>query len=55
MFNVVDTFFSYERALVVCSFLQESSKVKYRLHEILNADTAFLLGAAEVQSSMVQN
>ncbi len=45
---MVDTAFSYRRALIVCYFLQESFKVKENsLHEIWNADTAFLLGQAE--------
>ncbi len=49
MFNVVDTAFNYWRALIICLFLQESSKVKESsLHEIWNADTAFLLGGAIV-------
>ena len=51
MLNVVDTAFSYERVLIVCYFLQESSNVKESsLHEIRNADTAFFLGGAEVQN-----
>ncbi len=48
MFDIVDTAFSYGRAVIVCKFIQESSKVKESsLHEIWNADTVFLLGAAE--------
>ncbi len=47
MFDVVDTAWSYWRALVVCLFLQESFKVKESsLHEILNAGTAFSFGGA---------
>ncbi len=54
MFNVVDTAFSYGRVLIICYFLQESSKVKASsLHEIQNADTAFLLG--EVVVLFLQN
>ena len=34
-YNMIDTAFSYGRVLIVCSFLQESSKVKESsLHEI---------------------
>ncbi len=48
MFDMVDTVFSYRRALIVCLFLQKSSKVKESsLHEIWNADTAYLLGGAD--------
>ncbi len=48
MFNMVDTAFSCWRALIVCYFLQESSKTKESsLHEIWNADTACLLGGAD--------
>ena len=37
----------YGRALIVCQFVQESSKVKESsLHRIWNADTAFLLSGA---------
>ena len=44
MFDIVDTPFSYRKALIVCWFLQESSKVKgSSLHIIWNAHTAFLL------------
>ncbi len=44
MFDVVDTAFSYWRVLVICQFLQESSKVKEsRLYVIWNAHPAFLL------------
>ena len=41
MLDVADTVFSYlSRALIVCQFLQESSKVKWRtLYVILNAHT----------------
>ncbi len=42
MFDMVDTAFSYWRALIVCWFLQESSKVKESsLHVIWNAHTVF--------------
>ena len=45
MFEMGDTALSYKRALIVCHFLQEPSKVKEsRLLVIRNADTAFLLG-----------
>ncbi len=48
MLNVVDTAFSYCRTLIICEFLQESSKVKESsLYKIWNADTTFLLGEAE--------
>ena len=48
MVDMVGTAFSYGRALIVCQFLQESSKVKESsFHEIWNADTAFLPGGAE--------
>ena len=44
----VDIVFSYGRALMVCWFLQEVSKVKEsNLHEIWNVDTAFLLCGAD--------
>ncbi len=47
MFDKVDTAFSYGKVLIVCWFIQESSQVKESsLHEIWNADTAFLLGRA---------
>ena len=46
---MVDTAFSYGRALIVCYFLQESSKVKGSiLHEIWYADIPFLLGGADI-------
>ncbi len=45
MVDMVDTVFSYGRALIVCYSLHESSKViECSLPEIWNADTAFLLG-----------
>ena len=48
MIDIVDAAFSYERELIVCSFLQISSKVKRsHLYFIWYADTAFLLGGAE--------
>ena len=44
MFDIVDTAFSYERELIVCSFLQDFSKGKgSSLQLICNAHTAFLL------------
>ena len=44
MFDNVDTAFSYERALIVRSFLQDFSKWKgSSLQLISNAHTAFLL------------
>ena len=47
MFDIVDTAFSYGREMIVCLFLQESSKVKESsLHEIWNADIAFLHSGA---------
>ena len=50
MFSVVDTAVSYGRTSIICWFLLESSKVKESsLHEIWNADTAFLLGGAEME------
>ena len=49
MIDMVDTSFSYGRTLIVCKFLQESFKIKESsLHEIWNADTAFLRSGAEV-------
>ncbi len=49
MFDMVDTLLSHGRALIVCSFLQESSKIKEsRLHEIWTTDTAFLLGGVDL-------
>ncbi len=48
MFDIVDTAFSFGRALIICEFIQESFKVKESsLHEIWNADTAFLLSGAD--------
>ncbi len=48
MVHIVDTAFSYGRTLTVCLFLQESTEVKESsLHEIWNANTAFLLGGAD--------
>ncbi len=44
MFDVVDAAFSYWRALIVCYFLLESSKVKESsLYVMWNVHTAFLL------------
>ena len=50
MFDIiVDTAFSYERELIVCSFLQDFSKGKgSSLQLICNAHTAFLLCGAEM-------
>ena len=47
MFNVVDTAFSYGRALSA-NFFRTLSRLKkvVNLHEIWNADTVFLLGGA---------
>ena len=47
MFDIVDTVFSYERELIVCSFVQDFSKGKgISLQLIWNAHTAFLLCTA---------
>ena len=44
MFDIVDTAFSYEGKLIVCSFLQDIPKGKgSNLQLIYNAHTAFLL------------
>ena len=49
MFDIVDTPFSYERELIVCSFLQDFSKGKgSSLQLIYNAHTAFLLCGADI-------
>ena len=50
MFDTVDTSFSYEREMIVCSFLQDlSTEGKGRsLQLIYNAHTAFLLRGAEM-------
>ena len=49
MFDMVDTVFNHGRALIVCLFLQESIKLKEsNLYKIWNADTAFLLGGADM-------
>ncbi len=49
MFTMVDTVLKYWRTLIVCYFLEESSKVKESsLHEIWNVDTAFFLDGAEL-------
>ncbi len=48
MFDIVDTPFSYERGLIVCSSLQEFSNTKEStLHMIWNVDTAFLFCGAD--------
>ena len=52
MFDIVDTAFSYERELIVCSFLQDFSKGKgSSLRLICNAHTAFLLGGGQNNTS----
>ena len=44
MFDKVNTVFSYERELIVCSFLQDYAKGKEgSLQLICNAHTAFLI------------
>ena len=46
---MIDAANSYWRALIICSFLQEYSIVKEKsLHVILNANTAFLVGRADI-------
>ena len=54
MFDMVDTAFTYERALIVCQFLPEfSMRKESSLHEIWNADTAFFLVGAEHRADIV--
>ncbi len=54
--NALDIAFSYERLLIVCWFFQESFKVKESsLHDIWNADTAFLLYGADLQATIISN
>ncbi len=49
MYDMTDTDFSYWRALIVCSFLHESSKVtESNLYVIWNTHTAFLLCRAQM-------
>ena len=49
MFDIVDAAFSYERELIVCSFLQDFSKEKGgSLQLIYNAHTVFLLCEVEM-------
>ena len=49
MFDIVDTAFSYERELIVCSFLQDFSKGKGSSPQLIcNAHTVFLLCGAEL-------
>ena len=49
MFHIVDTAFSYERELIVCSFLLDFYKGKGgSLQSIFNAHTAFLFCGAEL-------
>ena len=51
MFDIVDSAFSYERELIVCSFLQDFSKGKgSSLQLICNAHTVFLLCDAELEN-----
>ncbi len=51
MADMVDTVFSYWRALIICQFLQESSKVEESsLHVIRNAHTTFLLCGTDISS-----
>ena len=50
MSDIVDTAFSYDRKLIVCSFLQDISMGKgSSLQLIFNTLTAFLLCGAELQ------
>ena len=52
MFDIVDTAFSYERKLIVCSFLQDFSKGKgSSLQLFCNAHTAFLLCTAAMHTN----
>ena len=47
MIDIVDTAFNYERDLIICSFLQDFSKVKgSSVQLICNAHTAFILCGA---------
>ena len=49
MFDKVDTAFSYERGLIVCSFLEDFSKGKGgSLQLIYNAHTTFILCGAGI-------
>ena len=49
MFDIVDTVFSFERKLIVCSFLQKFLQRKESiLHLICNAHVAFLLCGADI-------
>ena len=49
LYDIIDTAFSYERELTVCSFLQDFSNGKgSNLQLICNAHTAFLLCGAEL-------
>ena len=48
MFDIVDTVFSYEGELIVCSFLQDFSKGKgSTLQLIYNAHTVVVLHGAD--------
>ena len=54
MFNMVDTALSYERELIVCSFLQDFSTGKgSSLQLICNAHTAFLLCGADIAQKVI--
>ena len=57
MSDMVDTAFTYGGALlIICLYLQEYFKVKEcSLHEIVNANTAFLLSGAELQTYICLN
>ena len=55
MFDVVDTVFSYEIELIICSIQQDFSKRKgSSLQLICNAHTAFLLCGADWIGSGIQ-
>ena len=54
MFDIVDTTFSYERELIVYSFLQDFSTGKGSSLKLnCNAHTAFLLCGAELSKSIL--
>ncbi len=51
VFDMVDTVFAYSKALIICSYFQESSKIKESsLCVIWNAHTAFLLCGADINT-----
>ena len=53
MFDIVDTALSYERELIVCSFLQDFSKGKgSSMQLVFNAHIAFLLCEADLLKSV---